>query len=328
MFKNYLLLFVCLLFAGKTIQAKETVQLSIVDGINNQILKSAIEKNASLLLSAFNDAVQKGENPEIQDAILTKAAKEKIKLLWKTSPMECSLDSIAKNCLTTSYNDYQIRNIPVVMFSASEETKNEEIAIDFTKEGRINNVMVIVKEQQYTEMLKSNISVADFVQKQKITDFVDRFRDAYNCKDIKALELIFSNDALIITGMKIKAKSFAENPLKSLGEDKYIMQVQSKDQYLGKLKNVFKKNQYLNVIFEDVYVRKHPNPEYNNIYGVTLKQYWNSSTYSDIGYIFLLINCKDEYSMEIFVRTWQPEKDTAPDEIFNFSSFKNMSIKN
>jgi uncharacterized protein YuzE len=289
--------------------------------------KQAQDRFSVILLSSLNEATQQGTSPKIADAVATKAAKTKINRLWKTSPMSCDQNTIERNCALTSYKEYQIRNIPVIMSSATEETKEEEIAINFDKDGKVNNIMVIVKEQQYTEILKSNIEVKDFVQKQRITDFVDRFRDAYNCKDIKTLELIFSNDALIITGVKIKAKPIVDQAIQLLGKEKYIMQVQTKDQYINKLKNVFKKNQYLNVVFEDVYVRKHPNPQYGHIYGVTLKQEWNSSTYNDVGYIFLLINCKDEYSMEIFVRTWQPETDTAPDEIFNFSSFKNMSVK-
>jgi hypothetical protein len=326
--KFYFLLLICLFEANNILQAQtEKVEVSIEEGIYNQELKNTIEKNASLVLSAFNEAVKEGKKPAIPATALTKNAKNKINLLWKISMMQCTDSLISRDCMKTSYDDYQIRNIPVVMTSAVDSMKNEEIALDFAPDGRVNNVMVTVKNHQFLEILKSNISIDDFVMEQKIKEFVDRFRDAYNCRDIKTLELIFSNDALIITGVKIKLKEKSDMALQSLGKEKFIMQVQTKDQYLGKLKNVFKKNQYLNVVFEDVNIRKHPNPLYNKIYGVTLKQKWNSTTYSDVGYIFLLINCVDKYNMEIFVRTWQPEKDTSPDEIFNFSSFKNMVIK-
>ena len=58
-----------------------------------------------------------------------------------------------------------------------------------------------------------------------------------------------------------------------------------------------------------------------------MKQGWRSDTYSDIGYVFLLIDFKDEMNPMIHVRTWQPEKfddGTAVPEskIFSLSDFE------
>ena len=51
------------------------------------------------------------------------------------------------------------------------------------------------------------------------------------------------------------------------------------------------------------------------MYGVTVKQDWNSTTYSDKGYVFLMIDLKDVDNPIIHVRTWD-EKDS-----FNIKSF-------
>jgi hypothetical protein len=75
---------------------------------------------------------------------------------------------------------------------------------------------------------------------------------------------------------------------------------------LAGLKRCFKRNKYIDVSFEDIEVLKHPLSD--KIYGVTLKQDWNSSTYSDTGYVFLMIDFTDEFEPCIQVRTWQPEK--------------------
>ena len=69
--------------------------------------------------------------------------------------------------------------------------------------------------------------------------------------------------------------------------------------------------------------------KYNEIYGVTLKQFWNTTNYSDVGYIFLMIEFKDDENLIIHVRTWQPEKvgthTIAKDDVFSLGKFGNYN---
>jgi beta-xylosidase len=69
---------------------------------------------------------------------------------------------------------------------------------------------------------------------------------------------------------------------------------------------VFKNNKYIDVQFDEIEVMNHP--VHQDIYGVTLRQVWGSSSYNDTGWVFLLIDFTDEYEPCINVRTWQPEK--------------------
>lgn len=89
------------------------------------------------------------------------------------------------------------------------------------------------------------------------------------------------------------------------------------------MKKVFASNKYLNVIFDEVEVIQHP--KLTDIYGVTLKQEWNSDRYRDVGFVFLMIDFQDELHPLIQVRTWQPEKldgkVLARDEVFNLGDF-------
>ena len=65
--------------------------------------------------------------------------------------------------------------------------------------------------------------------------------------------------------------------------------------------------------------------ERDDIFGVTLKQHWNSSNYSDVGYLFLMINFEDEMNPTIQVRTWQPDKYNGKplprEEVFSLDMF-------
>jgi len=76
---------------------------------------------------------------------------------------------------------------------------------------------------------------------------------------------------------------------------------------MERLRTVFRNNNFINVRFDEIEVMRHGgNP---NIYGVTLQQHWNSSTYRDQGWLFLMIDFTDESNPLIWVRTWQALAD-------------------
>lgn len=84
---------------------------------------------------------------------------------------------------------------------------------------------------------------------------------------------------------------------------------QSKREYLDRLFQKFDKpNTYINVKFDDIEVERNPiNPD---IYGVTVRQEWYSTGYSDVGTVFLLWDFTNKNKPKIYVRTWQPNEDT------------------
>ena len=88
-----------------------------------------------------------------------------------------------------------------------------------------------------------------------------------------------------------------------------IFNKQTKTQYINNLRNVFKVNRYIKVDFSDIELIRHSARE--NIYGVRLRQRWNSQrynggTYMDDGYVFLLWDFNDEEHPKIHVRSWSP----------------------
>jgi hypothetical protein len=162
----------------------------------------------------------------------------------------------------------------------------------------------------------------DFVRRQLILEYVERFRNAYCLKDLNFLEQIFSDDALIITGKVIKQVKSDINR-NNLNNEKIVYSKQNKKQYLTNLARVFRNNKRINVLFDDIKVVKHPAKA--DFYGVTLKQGWSSDGYSDIGYVFLLWDFSNEDAPQIHVRTWQPDQfNNAPlpeEEIFSIDDF-------
>lgn len=300
----------------------DVVRVTIEDGISDSALKQTIEKNATHLLSSFNATIISGKSRlKLETESFTKDGQERVKELWESSVMFCPISSVIEKCSHLG-DGYQIRNLPVDIMSADEDSQEQELVINFTSTGEIDNVLIALEEHRYADIIRSNISVTDLVRRQTIIEFVENFRTAYNRKDIDYISNVFSDQALIITGKVIKVKQ-NDNMMQSMYSEKIQYNTSSKQDYIKNLKHCFSRNSYINLKFEELEVVRHPIKDH--IYGVTLKQHWNSSNYSDVGYLFLMIDFTDPVYPCIQVRTWQPEKydgkKISRDEIFDLSDF-------
>lgn len=320
--KKFILIYF-LLFSPMIVCAQlETTQLVITDGISNAKVKQQIEQNVSHFLVACNEAVMSGKKPKLEDE-LTADAKEVLKELWKTSPMICPVSKIEEICLETSNGGYQIRNIPISMMAAEDDGKEQELVFNLTSNGVIDDISIAIDENRYKEIMAEHESVEDLFRRQIIVDFVENYRTSYNRKDLKYIESVFSDNALIITGKVVREKPKSDHALRTLSQEKIVYQKRTKKEYIENLKKVFAGNKYINVLFDEVEVIQHP--KLTDIYGVTLKQEWNTNRYRDVGFIFLMIDFQDENRPLIQVRTWQPEKLNgmvlSREEVFSLGDF-------
>jgi len=87
---------------------------------------------------------------------------------------------------------------------------------------------------------------------------------------------------------------------------------------MTRLHRVFSSNEFINIHFEENIVKKVNGPD--KIYGIQIKQDYYSTTYADKGYLFLMIDLNDSLNPKIYVRTWQPEKD-SDGSIFGLEDF-------
>ena len=300
----------------------EETQVVISDGLSNDYLKQKIEMNISHFLVACNKAVMDGKKPKLDDE-MTDAAQETLEQMWKTSPMVCPVSKVEEICLETSGGGYQIRNVPISMMAADEDKKEQELVFNLTSTGMIDNISIAIDEHKYKEIMDEHESVEDLFRRQVIIDFIESYRTSYNRKDLEYIESVFSDNALIITGKVVREKPKSDHALRTLRHEKIVYKKRTKKQYIENVKKVFSGNKYINVIFDEVEVIQHP--KLTDIYGVTLKQEWNTNRYSDVGFIFLMIDFQDENHPLIQVRTWQPEKLNgkvlAREEVFSLGHF-------
>jgi len=173
----------------------------------------------------------------------------------------------------------------------------------------------------------SDVAIGDIVNKPTgfgtldekyfLISFMEHYKTAFALKRLDYIESIFADEALIIVGHVVEKVRDVENPW--LNHDVVRFNTQSKQQYLSNLAANFRRNEFINIRFEDNIVRKTERDD--KIYGIQIAQHYYSSTYADKGYLFLMIDLSDTLNPLIYVRTWQPEKN--PDgSIFGLEHFR------
>ena len=182
------------------------------------------------------------------------------------------------------------------------------------------------KSQLITSMAfrLSSIAEHDISSKNKWTNdcklalinFLEDYQTAYALKRYDYLESIFSDDALFIVGHVLKRNNNELKDVKqfNLSEQEVELLRMDKNAYFDRLSRVFKSQEYINIRFTETdFKRQMFSTDENNtngedIFGVRLLQEYHSTTYGDVGYLFLMVDLRDVQRPVIHVRAWQPDK--------------------
>lgn len=312
--------------------AAQQVTFRFSDGIEDMSLKQRMQEQISQLLTEINRAAA-AERPLQLDAVkMTPQARKSLESLWNgTSSFRCEYTENARPCLR-DVSGYEVRGIAVTMLNRQlRGDRLREVCINLSADGTITSVHMALKNNMYLDLLANSRDVTDMRRKLEIMNFVDKFRSYYDEKDLDALQQIYSDDALIITGRVITRKTYVGDKPTIRKEVAYRRQ--NKEEYLNNLKDVFAKNTYIHLTFDDVKIYGHKSKA--NWYGVSLRQNWRSTNsrtwsnvnYEDDGYLFLLWEFPDgdDAPPVVHVRTWQPEwvdkQRLSSDSVFNINDF-------
>lgn len=305
--KRIITIIVALLALNVGASAYKIVKFTINEGVSDMSLKANMERAVTRLLNEINRSQEENvASINLTSQYIMPEAVSDISKLWANEHFRCEED-IVEDCLHT-LDGYQVRNIPLIVNATDgkEELGYQEAVINFTQEGAIASFHYVANPEIYTMQVRKVLQdkrneVSEFQQRMKILDYVEHFRTAYNQKDLHFINQVFSDDALIITGRVITTRKSEVHPQGY----KVDYTKQTKAEYLSNLAKVFKSTKYIKVKFDDVVIVKHPSVD--NIYGVTVKQRWNTNRYSDEGYVFMLWDFRNPEEPQIHVRTWQPE---------------------
>lgn len=289
-------------------QVRPTV--SIIGGDNEPILKKKIGATLQAVLLEMN-RLNKGTG-----------SLESIEGHFESEAFHVFRDFVVRNRAYTASRTYSpqmvqrqggaffdIRSIRVkISLGDTEAGDVHSLVFSFSRDARIVSVRAVLQNLDYDAVLARGASLKDSVTLLKILDFLERFRIAYNTKDIGFLEQVYSDDALIIVGSVLRKKEVETDILQGsfLTRAKVALIQLTKQQYIeGLRERAFTSNAFLNVRFDDVHIVRHEKVPF--IYGISCQQEWKSSTYSDQGYLFLMMDFRSEAEPVIHVRTWQPQ---------------------
>ena len=316
--KKILCLFICLLSFVSMYAQKVNFEFS--DGIDDGPLKTKMEQQVASLLTAINAANTSGGDVNFTGIDVTDDASASLTMTWEQVHFAIEDDDIVDHCigLPGKSGGYRVQNIGVLMNPKPESgydgEKRRDIYIDLDKSGRIVDFNFTIGMNMYTEILKKGEELGDLDRRLQIIDWCEHFAKAYCDKNMKFMQTIFSDDAIIITGKTTMQRVRTDMGMKDQAKVKYVQQ--TKAQYLSNLSKVFNSNSYVNVKFDDYKVIRHgAKPNY---YGVTLRQKWHTARYSDEGTVCLIWDFTNEDAPRILVRTWQPSTEKA----FKMGDFK------
>lgn len=138
-----------------------------------------------------------------------------------------------------------------------------------------------------------------------LVNFLENYKTAYALERLDYLNAIFSDDALIIVGNKLPQPKASE--ITAVDEESYEHNKLTKSEYMAQLERVFKKQEYVNIQFEDASVKK--TNRTSERYEIIIKQNYYSTTYADKGYLYLLADISNPEMPIIHVRVWDENRN-------------------
>ncbi|MBP5318805.1 MAG: nuclear transport factor 2 family protein [Paludibacteraceae bacterium] len=305
-FRKYLLLWGLLLVAA-TVAAH--VRVTVQGGAVPTATARNIEKQASALLTELNVSYADHSQPRLTAAGVSESAQRQVANLWRYAPFHCLSEEIVRSPLLTS-SGYQVRDIAIEFVHADGTSEFQEGILNFDREGNLQSMRLTLPRHMVSQLLHSGDSLRDRARLELILDYLERYRTAYNEKDILFLNQVYSDDALIIIGQVI------ETVTDKMRFRDCVYVTRTKQEYIRRLSEVFRQNKRIQVDFDHVRVLIHPAQA--DYYGVLLHQSYSTDTDRDEGYLFLFWDFRDTARPMIHVRRWEPgETFRVPDGSFD-----------
>lgn len=208
-------------------------------------------------------------------------------------------------------NDFVIRKVPVFFrFKTNKRVFVEDLVFYMNEELKITGLSFSLSDVAINDILSKKTEWGTIQDKYQLIQFMENYKTAYCFKNLDYIEKIFHDDALIIVGRSlVNAPTLKDREVVQLFTNDQVEYIQkSKSEYLRSLELVFRSNEFVNIHFEDNSIKRRANSD-DKIFGIQIAQYYTSTSYSDKGYLFLMLDLNDSLNPLIHVRTWQPNKN-------------------
>ena len=224
-----------------------------------------------------------------------------------------------------SFNGNVVARGLKMSFSFAKGTKKtfvEDVVFTFDPDGKIDNVSFGLGQEATKELLCDKPGWPEDAR-ELLTEFLENYKTAYSLRRLDYIKSIFADDAVIIVGNVAKRKSVqdaVENNISIEGQQIITYNKMTKSEYLVRLANTFRRNEFINLRFTSNEVQKMTKYKESELYAIQLEQEYNSSLYADKGFLFLLVDMTDKDEPQIKIRTWQPN-EVDMENIYNAGNF-------
>lgn len=218
-------------------------------------------------------------------------------------------------------------------FSFSSGTKKtfvEDVVFTLSQEGKIESVAFGLGQVAENDILCKHAPGWTDETRELLMEFLENYKTAYCLKRIDYIRDIFADDAVIIIG-NVARRNRVNRPdgdrsISIEGQEKINYNRYTKDEYLKNLERCFRRNEFVNIRFtnNDIqWLEKYKDrPDTKELFAIQIGQEYNSTSYGDKGYLFLLVNLTDHDQPQIKIRTWQPN-EIDMSKVYNAGDFYN-----
>lgn len=208
--------------------------------------------------------------------------------------------------------------------SGTKKTFVEDVVFTFDKDKKIDNVAFGLGQMAEDDILCKYAPGWKDETRELIMEFMESYKTAYCLKRLDYIKSIFADDAIIIIGNVARPRmvqsSSRERPVSREGQNVIRYNRYTKDEYLRNLERCFKRNEFINIRFLNNEVQWLEKYDKEELFAIQIGQEYNSTTYGDKGYLFLLVDMTDHDSPQIKIRTWQPN-EVALEKLYNAGNF-------
>ncbi len=205
--------------------------------------------------------------------------------------------------ITAFANGYLVRGIKA-SFSFKKNNKSfVEDLVFYIKDNKIDGINFGLEQSALEDILRHDMW--DAYSRLVLVNFLENYKTAYALERLDYLNAVFSDDALIIVGNKLPQPKASD--VTAVDAVSYEHNRLTKSQYMAQLERVFKKQEYVNIQFEDASVKK--TSRTSERYEIIIKQHYYSTTYADKGYLYLLADISNPEQPIIHVRVWDEDRN-------------------
>ena len=264
-------------------QTPETNTEFILEGGVNERSARFFEYKIETMLSAVNSWIISGE-----DTFPDEIGVDSLKRLVEQESLISKFDTLSSLILNFDGN-FEIPGI-FLQPRFGSQFDYTELIFTLSPQGELIGVRKADNIQNIDRIINRNLQVNED-QTEQIRSFLDEYSRIFAEKDRASLRTLFDEDALIVVGSRVRnSEEFRYTRYKT-------------DAYLGRQEsNTLVRGNEIEVVFDSLTAYRHPQKD--GVFGFQVYQHWNTTAYSDKGYMFFIVDLYGERP-ELLARFWQ-----------------------